>query len=60
MITYKEIDATTVAVFLAGKRVGTIAHRFGEGWEYTPKGSKQHGEAYPSLTRCKASLSGGD
>lgn len=63
MITYTELSAASVAVFLDGKRVGTIRHTRddrGTGWAYWPKGTLTSGDLYPSLARCKASLSGGD
>lgn len=57
MITYKEM-ANEIAVFLEGKRVGTIQHIFGEGWKYFPKGSRTGGDFYQTLRECKNSLEG--
>jgi hypothetical protein len=56
-ITYLPVTVDQVAVFLAGKRVGTIdALISGRGWRYTPKGSTRSGEIFSSLRLCKQSL----
>ena len=64
-ITYKTLlDSTSTAVYLEGRRIGTIRcghvnyiESFDEtGWTYFPKGSIQGGETFYTLAACKASL----
>lgn len=57
MITYVPLRLNQTAVFLAGKRVGTIDKTF-DGWTYTPKGQKESGDTFPTLSLCKQSLEG--
>jgi len=48
-----------IAVYLAGKRVGTIKQeRASKGgrWYYTPKGIKESGNRFLTLDACKHSL----
>jgi hypothetical protein len=58
MITYKELTPNTVAVFLQGKRVGTIQRRTVDNqWQYWPWGDMQEGgDVFPTLALCKQSL----
>lgn len=55
MITYKQIEVGKVAVFLVGKRVGTIVTDAG-GWRYYPKDAVVGGTKFPTLALVKASL----
>jgi hypothetical protein len=57
-ITYKEITPNTTAVFLEGKRVGTIQKRTIDGqFQYWPWGDMQEGgDKFPTLVLCKQSL----
>ena len=66
MITYKWEDVgNNRAVFLDDRRVGTIK-RIGtygndfKGWQYFPKGKKDGGEIFKSLSDCEDSLNKGD
>lgn len=54
-ISYKNQTNTSVEVYLDNQRTGTIKKVDG-GWQYTPKGSKDGGDVYPSLDKCKESL----
>jgi hypothetical protein len=56
-ITYKEVSDREVAVFMEGRRVGTIRPLLA-GWRYYPKGQSQGGDKYPTLTLVKQSLEG--
>lgn len=61
MITYKEIDYSEVAVYLEGKRVGTIVPIHGGLWQYWPKGPRaEGGEKFLTLALCKKSLEAED
>ena len=55
MLTYKDLDAGGIAVFLDAKRIGTI-NGSSKGWRYHPKGTKIVGDAFPTLDACKKSL----
>lgn len=56
-IEFKIKQAPNVAVYLAGKQVGTIMKlAYGAGWQYAPKGSKERGDTHPTLADCKQSL----
>ena len=59
MITYAQGTMPNVtAVRLDGKVVGVIREFLTEprGFRYEPKGSKVHGELYPTLLGCKRSI----
>lgn len=56
-ITYTALSLIgPVAVFLAGKRVGTIHQLTNRMWQYVPKGQRTGGDKFPTLALCKASL----
>ena len=60
MITYKENknanqEIQDIAVYLGGKRVGTIA-RSEKGWRYYPNGSLNGGEWFKTIREVKNSL----
>jgi hypothetical protein len=55
-ITYTPLTFDQIAVFLAGKRVGTMIKATPSGWQYTPKGSKRSGDVFPTLQLCIQSL----
>ena len=55
MITYKEDKTGSIKVYLEKKYVGKIVNE-SSGWTYYPKGSKNHGEYFPSIKLCKNSL----
>jgi hypothetical protein len=56
-ITYKEVSGAEVAVFLEGRRVGTIRPMLA-GFRYFPLGQRQGGEKYQTLAEVKRSLEG--
>ena len=56
MITYTPIASRSIAVFLEGKRVGTIEHLANGVWQYWPKNLLDAGEKFPTLAEVKASL----
>jgi hypothetical protein len=57
-ITYTSLTMRSIAVFLQGKRVGTIHQNpIDSMWQYTPWGDMQEGgEKFPTLALCKKSL----
>lgn len=56
-ITYSLITLRSHAVFLEGKRVGTIIHSLDNMWSYCPYGEMEEGgEKFPTLELCKQSL----
>lgn len=56
-LTYTDIEPGLIAVFLDGKRVGTIVIEPElDGWRYFPKGKTEGGEKLPTLALVKASL----
>lgn len=62
-ITYKEVDHSHTAVFLEGKRIGTITKSLTDPvhpiWQYFPYGEMEEGgEKFSSLALCKQSLEG--
>lgn len=59
MITYKQ-SPSHVAVFLDGKRVGSIKAWKSEGFRYYPKGFKDGGRVFQSVEQVKQSLKEND
>lgn len=57
MIEYRDEAKGNTAVYLDGKRVGTIKKE-GTFFYYLPKGSKVGGERLPSLTAVQRTLRG--
>ena len=54
---YKELNGQGIAVYLSGKRVGTIESVNGRnGFTYFPAGSRKHGDVFPSVWQVKKSL----
>ena len=51
MITYTE----EIKVFIDAKLIGTI-HSVRGGFQYFPKGQKEGGEIFPTVSQVKASL----
>lgn len=58
-ITYKDIKGGEVAVYLDGRRVGTIVRNpdFDGSWYYKPKSGPVVGEVHLSIAAVKRSLS---
>lgn len=56
-ITYKDVSGAEVAVFLEGRRVGTIRPLLA-GFRYFPLGSRTGGDKYTTLAEVKRSLEG--
>lgn len=58
-ITYKQLDPRHYAVFIEGKRVGTITELLSNEFQYFPQGEMQEGgEKFFTLSGCKQSLEG--
>jgi hypothetical protein len=57
-ITYKDLNPNRIAVFLEGKRVGSIYKDATYGtFQYWPWGEMEEGgEKFPTLALCKQSL----
>lgn len=56
--TVSQVPSFEMAVFLEGKRVGTIYNIHGKGFHYVPKGQKNGGDYFPTLALCQNSLRG--
>jgi len=54
-VAYKQ-SKHSINVFLEGKKVGCIKLIPNHGFTYYPKGSKQHGEVFDTISDVKASL----
>jgi len=63
MITYYTMDGSHTAVYLGGKRIGTIVKVppwiDQNAYQYLPLGQKSDGERYTTLEECKKHLEGG-